>query len=129
MISGFMLNFLIHSSKFLRPEVHFFPYWWPLVQHHLLKSLHFLHWNEFISLSKINWPYEFGSNSGIHSVSFCVYPYTKSILSWFLWLYSNSWTQVVKALQFWSSFQKIVLAVFYVLCISACILEYLVNFL
>uniref|UniRef100_A0ABI7ZFL6 Vomeronasal type-1 receptor n=1 Tax=Felis catus TaxID=9685 RepID=A0ABI7ZFL6_FELCA len=34
-------------------------------QHHLLKRLSFFHWILFPALSKINWPYICGSNSGV----------------------------------------------------------------
>lgn len=70
-----------------------------LSQHHLLKRLTSLPLNALISLSEINWPSTWGF------ISFFSVSLIYITLSWWLWLYSKYWNQVVQVIQY-SSFSK-----------------------
>ena len=67
-----------------------------LFQHHLLKRLSLLHCIAFAPLSKISWLYLCGSVSGLFvffgffSVALFVYSFINTVLSWLLWLKSES---------------------------------------
>lgn len=93
----------MQKSKFCI-QIHVFYMLYPVVPVPFIEKIISVHFITFTPLSKVSWPYFCVSISVYYSVPLIglsiIYQYT---LSWWLQLYSKSWSQVVSLLQLCSS--------------------------